>query len=50
MLGKPGHNVFNAPSRKEEETRHPDKKRINVTEAKTEPKKFYEQEIEAQNM
>ena len=49
-LGKPGHNVFNAPSRKEEETRHPDKNRINVTEAKTEPKKFYEQEMEAQNM
>ena len=49
-LGKPGHNVFNAPSGKEEETRHPDKKRINVTEAKTEPKKFYEQEMEEQNM
>ena len=49
-LGKPSHNVFNAPSGKDEETRHPDKNRINVTEAKTEPKKFYEQEMEAQNM
>ena len=47
---KPGHNVFNAPSGKEEETRHPDKNRINVTEAKTEPRRFYEQEMEAQNM
>ena len=44
--GKPGHNVFNTPSGKEEETRHRDKNRINVTEAKTEPRKFYEQEME----
>ena len=48
--GKPGHNIFNAPSGKEEETRHPDKNRNNVTEAKTEPRRFYEQEMEAQNM
>ena len=47
---KPGHNVFSAPSGKEEETRYPDKKRINTTEAKTEPRRFYEQEMEAQNM
>ena len=33
--GKPGHNIFNAPSGKEEETRHLDKNRNNVTEAKT---------------
>ena len=48
--GKPGHNIFNAPSGKEEETRHLDKNRNNVTEAKTEPTRFYEQEMEAQNM
>ena len=47
---KPGHNVFSAPSGKEEETRYPDKSRINATEAKTEPGRFYEQEMEAQNM
>ena len=47
---KPGHNVFSTPSGKEEETRYPDKKRINTTEAKTEPRRFYEQEMEAQNM
>ena len=46
-LGKPSYNAFSTLSRKDEETRHPG---INVTEAKTEPKKFYEQEMEAQNM
>ena len=44
------HNVFSAPSGKEEKTRYPDKNRISVTEAKTEPRRFYEQEMEAQNM
>ena len=48
--GKPGHNIFNAPSGKEEETWHLDKDRNNVTEAKTEPRRFYEQEMEVQNM
>ena len=48
--GKPGHNIFNAPSGKEEETRHLDKNRNYITEAKTEPRRFYEQEMEAQNM
>ena len=47
---KPGHNVFSAPSGKEEETRYPDRNRVNTTEAKTEPGRFYEQEMEAQNM
>ena len=47
---KPGHNVFSTPPEKEEETRYPDKNRINTTEAKTEPRRFYEQEMEAQNM
>ena len=46
---KPGHNVFSAPPEKEEEIRYPDKNRINTTEAKTEPIRFYEQEMEAQN-
>ena len=46
---KPGHNVFSAPLEKEEEIRYPDKNRINTTEAKTEPRRFYEQEMEAQN-
>ena len=48
--GKLGQNNFNASSGKEEETRHLDKDRKNVTEAKTEPRRFYEQEAEAQNM
>ena len=47
---KPGHNVFSAPPEKEEETRYPDKNSIDTTEAKTEPRRFYEQEMEAQNM
>ena len=47
---KPGHNVFSAPPEKEEETRYPDKNRIDTTETKTEPRRFYEQEVEAQNM
>ena len=45
-----GHNVFSAPSGKEEETRHLDKDRNNITEAKAEPRRFNEQEMEAQNM
>ena len=49
-LGKLSQNNFNASSGKEEETRHLDKDRKNVTEAKTEPRRFYEQEAEAQNM
>ena len=40
-LGKPGHNVFNAPSGKAEEARHPDKKRINVTEAKPQSQRSF---------
>ena len=47
---KLGQNIFNASSGKEEETRHLDKDRKNVTEAKTEPRRFYEQEAEARNM
>ena len=47
---KAGHNIFSTPSGKEEEIRHPDKNRINVTEAKTEPRRFYEQGMEVQNM
>ena len=47
---KLGHNVFSAPSGKEEETRYEHKNRINGTEAKTEPRRFYEQEMEVQNM
>ena len=47
---KIGKNIFNASSGKEEESRHLDKDRKNVTEAKTEPRRFYEQEAEAQNM
>ena len=47
---KLGQNIFNVSSGKEEETRHLDKDRKNVTEPKTEPRRFYEQEAEAQNM
>ena len=47
---KIGKNIFSASSGKEEESRHLDKDRKNVKEAKTEPRRFYEQEAEAQNM
>ena len=47
---KLGQNIFYASSGKEEEIRHLDKDRKKVTEAKTEPRRFYEQEAEAQNM
>ena len=47
---KIGKNIFSASSGKEEESRNLDKDRKNVTEAKTEPRRFYEQEAEAQNM
>ena len=47
---KPCPGNLNAPSGKEEETRYLDKDRKNITQAKTEPSRFYEQEAEAQNM
>ena len=47
---KLGKNIFNASSGKEEESRHLHQDRKNVTEAKTETRRFYEQEAEAQNM
>ena len=47
---KPGYNVFSATPEKGEEIKYPNKNRINTMEAKTEPRRFYEQEMEAQNM
>ena len=47
---KLGQNIFGTSLGKEEEIRHLHKDRKNVTEAKTEPRRFYEQEAEAQNM
>ena len=41
---------FNAPSGREKETRYLDKVQKNITQAKAEPRRFYEQEAEVQNM
>ena len=41
---------FNAPSGREKETRYLDKDQKNITQAKAEPRRFYEQKAEVQNM